>query len=80
MTSPYELYQFLLNSSDEEVINHILHFTEASLEEVEDFKNEILNNPGKRTPQNYLANYLTTLIHGEEALKTAISASKALFG
>jgi tyrosyl-tRNA synthetase len=79
-TSPYEFYQFWLNASDVDAVNYVRIFTLRGKEEVEDLEKEHNGAPHLRILQKAIAEDITTRVHGEEALKTAIAASNILFG
>ncbi len=79
-TSPYRFYQFWINASDEDVKNWIRIFTLKSREEIEALEQEHAVAPHLRILQKALANEITTRVHSEEALETAISTSEFLFG
>jgi len=79
-TTPYEFYQFWLNSSDADAGNYIRIFTLKSKEEIESLETEHAEAPHLRVLQKAIAEDITIRVHGEEALKTAIAASNILFG
>lgn len=79
-TSPYEFYQYWLNASDEDAENFIKIFTFKKREEIEAIIAEHKEAPHLRGLQKALAEDITIRTHGEEALATAIAASKILFG
>ena len=79
-TSPYEFYQFWLNSSDADAVNYIRIFTLRSKEEIEALEKEHAEAPHLRILQRAIAEDITIRVHGEEALSTAIAASNILFG
>ncbi|QOR65856.1 tyrosine--tRNA ligase [Cytobacillus suaedae] len=78
-TSPYEFYQFWINTDDRDVISYLKYFTFLSQEEIEQLENETSQAPEKRAAQKALAEELTKLVHGEEALVQAVKISEALF-
>ncbi|MEC1637695.1 tyrosine--tRNA ligase [Schinkia azotoformans] len=78
-TSPYEFYQFLINTDDKDVVKFLKYFTFLSPEEIEALAAEVEEAPEKRTAQKRLAEEVTKLVHGEEALQQAIRISEALF-
>jgi tyrosyl-tRNA synthetase len=78
-TSPYEFYQFWINTDDRDVIKYLKYFTFLSKEEIEQLEKELHEAPEKRAAQKALAEEVTKLVHGEEALKQAIKISEALF-
>ncbi len=77
-TSPYEFYQFLINTDDKDVVKFLKYFTFLSQEEIEVLGGEVEKAPEKRTAQKRLAEEVTKLVHGEEALQQAIRISEAL--
>lgn len=79
-TTPYEFYQFWLNTSDADAERYIKIFTFRSKEEIQSLTKEHQEAPHLRLLQKALADDLTIAVHGEEALKTAIAASNILFG
>ena len=79
-TSPYEFYQFWLNQSDEDSERFIKMFTLIPLGEIETIIEQHRVNPSKRYLQTVLAEYMTEMIHGEEALKGVKQATDFLFG
>ncbi|WP_010662327.1 tyrosine--tRNA ligase [Marinilabilia salmonicolor] len=79
-TSPYAFYQFWLNTSDSDAEKYIKIFTLLSKKEVEALVAEHQEAPHMRKLQKRLAEIVTELVHGKEALETAIEASQILFG
>ena len=79
-TTPYEFYQFWLNSSDTDAGNYIRIFTLKSKEEIETLETQHAEVPHLRILQKAIAEDITIRVHGEGALKTAIAASNILFG
>ena len=65
-TSPYEIYQYLLNSDDSKVIDYLKIFTFLSREEIENI--EKINNevPEKRIAGHTLAYEVVKFLHGKE--------------
>jgi len=79
-TSPYQFYQFWLNASDEDASNYLRIFTVLAQEEVLAIEAEHAKAPHQRALQKALAMDITTRVHGEEALASAMTASGILFG
>jgi tyrosyl-tRNA synthetase len=79
-TSPYKFYQFWLNASDEDAEKYIKIFTLKDREEIESLIATHKEAPHQRALQKALAEDITARVHGADALKTAIAASKILFG
>lgn len=78
-TSPYELYQFFINTDDRDVLKFIKYFTFLAHDEINALEEELQTSPEKRSAQKKLAEEVTKLVHGEEALQQAIKISEALF-
>lgn len=78
-TSPYEFYQFWINTADADVIKYLKFFTFLSKEEIEAFEQSVQNEPHLRKAQKALAEEMTKLIHGEAALEQAVKITEALF-
>ncbi len=78
-TSPYELYQFLLNAEDEKVIDYLKFLTFLSVSEIEELENSLKNEPELRLAQKALAREVVTYIHGEDLYKEAVNITNSLF-
>ncbi|MCS4485329.1 tyrosine--tRNA ligase [Staphylococcus americanisciuri] len=78
-TSPYEFYQFWINTSDEDVIKFLKYFTFLSQEQIAEFEVSVAEEPHLRKAQKALAENVTAFIHGQEALEEAQRISTALF-
>ncbi|MGY3715265.1 tyrosine--tRNA ligase [Sutcliffiella cohnii] len=78
-TSPYEFYQFWINTDDRDVVKYLKYFTFLSQDEINQLEAEVQEAPEKRTAQKRLAEEMTKLVHGEEALAQAIRISESLF-
>ena len=79
-TSPYEFYQFWLNASDADASNYVRIFTLKSQDEILKLEEEHQAAPHLRILQKAIAEEITSRVHGENALITAIAASNILFG
>ena len=80
MTSPYALYQYLLNVPDA-MTGHLLRvFTFRDREEVAALEKETAERPFARAAQRALAGDVTSLVHGPAELAAVEAASAALFG
>jgi tyrosyl-tRNA synthetase len=78
-TTPYEFYQFWINSADADVVKYLKFFTFLSREEIEALEVSVQDEPHLRKAQKALAEEMTRLIHGEAALEQAIKITDALF-
>lgn len=79
-TSPYEFYQFWMNTSDEDAAKYTKIFTLILPEEIEALIKEHAEAPHMRSLQKRLAEELTTMVHSKAELDNAIEASQILFG
>ncbi|GAO29303.1 tyrosine--tRNA ligase [Geofilum rubicundum] len=79
-TSPYQFYQFWLNTSDADAEKYIKIFTLISKDEVEALVAEHATAPHARLLQKRLAEEVTVMVHGREAFDFAVEASQILFG
>jgi tyrosyl-tRNA synthetase len=79
-TSPYDLYQYFIQTADADVGALLRYFTFLAPEEIERLDRAVKNAPEKREAQTRLAQELVKLIHGEAALEKATGATQALFG
>ena len=77
LCSPWDYWQFWRNTEDKDVIRFLKLFTEISLEEIK--KLEKLEGAEINDAKIILANAATTLLHGEEETKKAISTAKNIF-
>jgi tyrosyl-tRNA synthetase len=80
LTSPYAMYQSLLNSPDTLVGQMLRLFTFASRDEITALEKETADRPQARAGQRRLAEGVTTLVHGAPEASAAVAASAALFG
>jgi len=80
MMTPYAFYQFWLNTDDADVVGYLKTFTFRSREEIAELEAAVTQRPAAREAQRALAEDVTTLVHGSDAVHAAIAASQALFG
>ena len=78
-TSPYEIYQYLINSDDEMVIDYLKIFTFLPREEIERLEASNKAHPELREAHKALAREVITFLHGEEEYKHALEMSESLF-
>ncbi|MDQ0160157.1 tyrosine--tRNA ligase [Alkalibacillus salilacus] len=79
-TSPYEFYQFWINTDDRDVVKFLKSFTFLSLEEIGELETELSERPEQRKAQRRLAEEMTKMVHSEAALNQAQRITAALFG
>ena len=78
-TSAYELYQYLINTDDELVIDYLKKLTFLTKEEILEIEKEHKNHLEKRIAQQELAKQIITDLHGEEEYLHAKEVSECLF-
>ncbi len=78
-TTPFEMYQFFINSEDSKVIDYLKFLTFLSKEEIEELEKKNIAHPELREAHKALAREVITFIHGEEAYKEALAQAESLF-
>jgi tyrosyl-tRNA synthetase len=78
-TSPYEFYQFWLNSDDRDVQRFLRLFTFLPLGQIADAMEAQAKDPAARPAQRLLAREVTALVHGTDAAEQSVRASAAVF-
>jgi tyrosyl-tRNA synthetase len=76
-TSPYEYYQFWINTDDRDVERFLALFTFLSIEEVKEYGK--LEGADLRKAKEVLALEATKIVHGEEEAEKARNASRSIF-
>ena len=79
-SSPYQMFQFLLNADDREVGRLLRFLTFVPLEEISRLEASSLAAPQAREAQRVLAREIVGLVHGAEEARKAELATQALFG
>ncbi len=79
-TSPYQFYQFWVNTEDRDLPKLLRLFTFLSLEEILEIEEKARREPEKRLGQKTLAEEITRIVHGDDAMKRAQHVSGILFG
>lgn len=80
MTSPYQLYQFLVNVDDRDAGRYLRSFTLLPREAIDAHERSLAAAPEKREAQHALAADVATRVHGPHAARTAREVSDLLFG
>ncbi|AGE36675.1 tyrosine--tRNA ligase [Corynebacterium urealyticum] len=80
LTSPYSWYQYFFNTADADVVKFLRMFTFLDREEIDRLAVEVAERPFKREAQRVLAQEMTALVHGEDAVGKVELAAQALFG
>jgi len=79
-TSPYKFYQFWMNTADADVPRFLRYFTLLDRDAIGALDRATADRPEQRAAQRQLAEEVTRLVHGEQALEDAVRASQAMFG
>jgi tyrosyl-tRNA synthetase len=79
-TSPYAMYQYLLNVGDSDVGRMLRTFSWRSLDEIAELERSHAEAPERRAGQRALAADVTAFVHGDEAVRRAERASHVMFG
>ena len=77
-TSPYEMFQYLRNTDDRDVIKFLKLLTLLDIDEIKEY--EKLEGQELNKAKEVLAYEVVKDVHGEEEAKKALEASKAMFG
>ena len=79
-TSPYRLFQYLLNSPDDRAGAYLRALTMLPRERIEELDASTAAHPERREAQRALAGAVTALVHGAAEAEAAERAGRALFG
>src|SRR5690554_2455819 len=79
LTSPYELYQYFINTSDQDIENYLKLLTTLEKQEIEKILATSKEAPELRIAQQHLAEEIVTFVHGKEKLAVAQKVTDALF-
>lgn len=79
-TSPYQLFQHLVQVDDGELERHLKWFTLLPLAEIAALLDAHEVDPSARPAHRALAHHVTALVHGSEAADAAQGATDVLFG
>lgn len=79
-TLPYEFHQYWLNVADSDIERYLMQLTLLNPGDVRDLAAEHADNPEQRTGHRRLADELTELVHGPEAVAQANLAAEGMFG
>jgi tyrosyl-tRNA synthetase len=79
-TPAYDIYQYMINSSDDKVEEYLKVFTFLDKDEIDELMKKHMEKPEDRLAQKTLAYEFVKDLHGEEEAKAAKAKSEALFG
>jgi tyrosyl-tRNA synthetase len=78
-TSPYQMYQYWLQTADADAGRFLRLFTFLDRERIEALEAEALRRPEAREAQRVLAVECTTIVHGQDAVRSVEAATRILF-
>ena len=78
-TSPYAIYQYLINTDDAKVLEYLKVFTFLTKEQIEDIYAQQQAAPETRIAQKTLAWEVVKDLHGKEEADNAVMVSEKLF-
>ncbi|WP_370314759.1 tyrosine--tRNA ligase [Thalassolituus sp.] len=78
-TSPYAFYQFWMNTADADAYKFLRYFTFLPVEKIAEIEAHDASIEGRKTAQPILAEEVTRMVHGDEALASARRITAALF-
>lgn len=79
LTSPYQFYQFFINSADDDMPNLLRTFSFKSKEAIEALEQAHAETPHLRLAQQALAEEMCVRVHGEENCEAAKKVSSIVF-
>ena len=79
-TSPYQMYQYWLQTADADVVRYLKLFTFLGQEAIAALEVEVAERPNERQAQRVLAAECTGVVHGSDAITSVEAASRILFG
>jgi tyrosyl-tRNA synthetase len=80
MTTPYDYYQYWVNTDDRDVVSFLNYFTFLSHDEIAGLAESVEKEPHLREAQKRLAQEMTVMVHGQEEVDKILSACDVLFG
>jgi tyrosyl-tRNA synthetase len=78
-TSPYQMYQYWLQTADADVVRYLKLFTFLDRDRIQELEKEVRTRPEKREAQRELAAQCTQIVHGGATLEAVKAASRILF-
>jgi len=78
-TSPYQMYQYWLQTADADVGRYLRLFTFLERHRIEELEKDVETRPEQREAQRVLAAECTAIVHGREVVSAVEAASRILF-
>ena len=79
LTSAYTLYQYFINSSDNDVVPYLKSLTLLEPEKIMELEESVKSEPHLRKAQKELAKEIVVFLHGSEEYEKALKITDALF-
>ncbi|MGL4616720.1 MAG: tyrosine--tRNA ligase [Mycoplasmoidaceae bacterium] len=79
ISSPYEMYQFFYNQSDEDIEKIVNFFSLKKLDEIEEIINSHKKNTKLRIAQKEISYEIVCFIHGKDAAENVIKMNELIF-
>ena len=79
LTTPYEFYQFWLHTDDRDAVRYLKFFTFLDAARISELEAAMVSEPEKRHAQRELAREVTTIVHGEDAVRAAEASAASVF-
>jgi len=80
LTSPYQMFQYWMQTADSDVVAHLKLFTFLDQAAIGELERNVETNPGARVAQRTLATECTRVVHGDGAARAVDNVSRILFG
>jgi tyrosyl-tRNA synthetase len=78
-TSPYQMYQYWLQTADADVVRYLKLFTFLDRARINELEQQVATHPEEREAQRVLAAECTRIVHGLDAVRAVEAASRILF-
>jgi tyrosyl-tRNA synthetase len=78
-TSPYQMYQYWLQTADADAVKYLKLFTFLDQQKIADLSGEVAASPEHRVAQRVLAAEATAIVHGHDVVASVEAASRILF-
>lgn len=79
LTTPYQMYQFLINQSDSDVEKLLYYYSFKDIKEIKKIIEEHKKEPFKKLAQKELTKELIVTIHGQKEYENVLKISEAIF-
>jgi tyrosyl-tRNA synthetase len=80
LTSPYQMFQYWMQTADADVAAYLKLFTFLDESAITELEGVLEAKPETREAQRTLASECTRIVHGNEAVRSVDQASRILFG